>query len=143
LAGQKKAVKVCLIERNVEQFSHAGTTPFGYTALGAVLGHTGDSPMADAIHSGNLEHLALSDKAILTILKQLKQHPLLQEIINPIIPVEDFRSSFQHVPDKMASSPSGLHMGHYKECIDPNDEHAVLFAEVHTALVTIPLATGY
>jgi hypothetical protein len=57
------------IEINVEQFSHAGTTSFGYTALIAELGHTGDLPMADAIHAGTLEYPALSDKAIPVIMK--------------------------------------------------------------------------
>jgi hypothetical protein len=53
-----------LIERNVEQFSHAGATPFGYTDLGKELGHTGDSQMVQDIYEGNLEHAALSDSAI-------------------------------------------------------------------------------
>jgi hypothetical protein len=44
------AVEKHLIERNVEKFSHEGKTPFGYTALGEELGHTGDSPMADDIY---------------------------------------------------------------------------------------------
>jgi hypothetical protein len=44
-----------LIERNVEQFSNAGKTPFGYTALGKELGHTGDSPMADDIYDENMK----------------------------------------------------------------------------------------
>jgi hypothetical protein len=39
--------------------------------------------------------------------------------------------------------PSGRHVGHYKACIDPNDEHTFLLAEVHAALMTIPLATWY
>jgi hypothetical protein len=90
-----------------------------------------------------LEHLALLDKAIFAIVKQLKQHPLLQEIINPIVTAEYFRSSFQHVPEQAASSPIGRHVGHYKACLDPNDEHEILLAEVHAALMTIPLATVY
>jgi hypothetical protein len=85
----------------------------------------------------------IMDKTIRAILKQLKQYQLLQEIINPIATADDFRSSFQHVPEKTASSPSVQHVGHYKECIDPNNEHTVLLAEVHAALMTIPLATGY
>jgi hypothetical protein len=32
---------------------------------------------------------------------------------------------------------------HYKACLDPNNEHTVLLAEVHAALMTIPMATGY
>jgi hypothetical protein len=66
---RKEAVEDHLIERNFEQFSHAGATPLGYTALGAELGHTGDSPMADAIHARTMVHPALSDKAILAIVK--------------------------------------------------------------------------
>jgi hypothetical protein len=74
----KATVEYHFMERNMEQFSHVGTTPFGYTALGADMGHTGDSPMADAIHAGTLEHSALSDKTILAIVKQLKHQPLIQ-----------------------------------------------------------------
>jgi hypothetical protein len=65
----KAAVEYHLIERIVEQFSHGGTTPFGYTALGVDLGHTGYSPMVDAIHAETLEHPALLDNAILVIVK--------------------------------------------------------------------------
>jgi hypothetical protein len=50
-----------LIVRNVEQFSHAGAMPFGYTPLGKELYHTGDSPMADEIYNGILDHEALND----------------------------------------------------------------------------------
>jgi hypothetical protein len=41
-----------LIARNVEQFIHAGATPFGFTDLGRELGHTGDSAMAEDILDG-------------------------------------------------------------------------------------------
>jgi hypothetical protein len=45
----KTQVEEHLIERNVEQFSRAGATPLGYTDLGRESGHTGDTPMAEAI----------------------------------------------------------------------------------------------
>jgi hypothetical protein len=32
----KEEVEIHLIDRNVEQFSHAGNTPFGYTDLGKI-----------------------------------------------------------------------------------------------------------
>jgi hypothetical protein len=37
-----------LIEWNVEQLSHAGATPLDYTELGRELGHTRNTPMAEA-----------------------------------------------------------------------------------------------
>jgi hypothetical protein len=52
----KEQVEELLINRNIEQLPHAGDTPFGYTPLGEELGHTSDTPMADDIYSGTLEH---------------------------------------------------------------------------------------
>jgi hypothetical protein len=60
----KDEVENHLIARNVEQFSHAGATPFGYTDLGKELGHTGDSDMAEAILDGTLEHKCMKHEAI-------------------------------------------------------------------------------
>jgi hypothetical protein len=67
----KTQVEEHLIERNVEQVSHAGATPLGYTALGRELGHTGDTPMAEAILDGTFEHESLMDEALAAILQQL------------------------------------------------------------------------
>jgi hypothetical protein len=64
------------INGNIEQFSHAGDTPFGYTTLGEELGHTGDTPMADDIYNGTLEHISLTDHVIKAFVKQLRKHPL-------------------------------------------------------------------
>jgi hypothetical protein len=109
-----------LIARNVEQFSHAGATPFGYIYLGKELGHTGDSPMAQAIYDGNLEH-ALSDSAIQAIVKQLCKHPAIEKILNPVVTPEDFKSVFKSVPEKTASSFSGKGVHHYKACAEGSD----------------------
>jgi hypothetical protein len=87
-----------LIKRNVEQFSHAGATPFGYTELGKDLGHTGDSQMAQDIYDGTLEHGALSDGAIHAIIAQLRKHPAIEKILKPVVLPEDFKSAFKCVP---------------------------------------------
>jgi hypothetical protein len=74
----KTQVEEHLIEGNVEQFSHAGATPLGYTALGRELGHMGDTPMAEAILDGTFEHDSLIDEALAAILQQLRKHPNVQ-----------------------------------------------------------------
>jgi hypothetical protein len=94
----KTQVEEQLIERNVEQFSHAGATPLGYTDLGRELGHTGDTPMAEDILDGTFEHESLMDEALAAILQQLRKHPNVQEIIQPIITEADFKSAFKCVP---------------------------------------------
>jgi hypothetical protein len=86
----KEQVEALLINRNIEQFSHAGDTPFGYTPLGDELGHTGDTLMADDIYNGTLEHRSLTDHAIKAIVKQLRKHPLLTKMISPVMTTEDF-----------------------------------------------------
>jgi hypothetical protein len=65
----KESIEEHIAQRNMEQFSHAGKTPFGYTPLGEELGHTGDTQMAEDILEGTLEHEALRDDAIQAIVK--------------------------------------------------------------------------
>jgi hypothetical protein len=88
-----------LIDRNVEQFSHAGTTSCGYTALGKDLGHTGDSYMVENILSFTLYHEYMDNDTIQTIVGQLKRHPTIQGILTPIVTAADFQSCVKYVPE--------------------------------------------
>jgi hypothetical protein len=74
-----------LIELSMEQFSHVGATPLGYTELDQALDHTGDTPMAKAILEGNFEH----KDALAAIVNQLHKYPEVRRIINPIVTEED------------------------------------------------------
>jgi hypothetical protein len=107
------------------------------------LGHTGDTLMADAIYNGTLEHRSLTDHAIRAIVKQLRKHPLLTKMISPVATTEDFISCFVCVADKISSSPSGRHVGHYLACTNLKDELSGLLTEVHAAIMSIPLAEGF
>jgi hypothetical protein len=60
----KEIMEEHLMVQNIEHFSNAGETPFGYSDLGAELGHTGDSQMANDILEGTLQHECLSNEAI-------------------------------------------------------------------------------
>jgi hypothetical protein len=139
----KEQVEALLINRNIEQFWHAGDTPFGYTPLGDELGHTDDTLMADDIYNGTLEHRSLTDHAIKAIVKQLCKHPLLTKMIYPVVTTEDFISCFGCVAEKTSSSPSGRQVGHYLAYIDLKDELSVLLTAVHAAMMAIPLAEGF
>jgi hypothetical protein len=103
----KEEIEEHLTAGNVEQFSHAGATSFGYAPLGNELGYTGDSPMADEIYNGTLDHEALNDEAINAIVIQLRKHPAIQKILSPIVTEEDFKSALKCIPEKTASSYSG------------------------------------
>jgi hypothetical protein len=99
--------------------------------------------MAEDILDGTLEHESLRYDAIQAIVKQLRQHPTIQQIIKPIITVEDFKSAFKCVPEKTASSYSGRGYHHYKACAEGlSDRFADAQAGVHAALMSFPLLTG-
>jgi hypothetical protein len=133
-----------LIKGNVEQFSHAGATPFGYTELGKDLGHTGDSQMAQEIYYGTLEHDALSDGARYEIVAQLRKHPAIDKILKPVLSPEDFKSAFKCVPETTASSFSGRGVHHYKSRAEGSDNGlADIQVEVHAAMMTVPLDAGF
>jgi lipopolysaccharide biosynthesis regulator YciM len=78
-------VEIHLIDRNVEQFSHAGTTPFGYTTLGKELGRTRNSGMAENILNSILDHECMEKEAIHAIVRQLKMQPTIQGILELIV----------------------------------------------------------
>jgi hypothetical protein len=126
----------------VKQFPHARATPLGYTELGHELGHTSDTPMADAILEITFEHDALSDEALANIVEQLWKHPAVRQTIKPIFTKEDFKSAFKYVPEKTASSFSGCGVHHYKACAE-GSEYGIADIQlvIHATTMTVPLAT--
>jgi hypothetical protein len=72
--------------------------------------------MAQDIYDGTLEHNALSDGAIHAIVAQLRKHPAIDKILKPVVSPEDFKSAFNCVPEKTASSFSVRGVNHYKAC---------------------------
>jgi hypothetical protein len=129
-----------LMERSIEQFSHAGKTPFGYSDLGAELGHTGDSQMANDILEGTLQYACLSNEAIRAIVNQLRDHSMVQQIWKPIVTPEYFTSCFKCVLEKTASSFSDRSVPHYKACSHIKEKGVgELLASVYAAMMTVPL----
>jgi hypothetical protein len=140
----KESIEEHISQRNMEQLWQAGKTPFGYTPLGEELGHTGDTHMAEEILEGTLNQEALGDEAIQAIVKQLRQHPAIQQIIKPIITVEDFKSAFKCVSERTVLYYSGRGYHRYNKCAEVSrDGLADAQAGVHANLVYIPLLTGY
>jgi hypothetical protein len=134
----KEIMEEHLMERNIEHFLHAGKTPFGYSDLGAELGHTGDSQMANDILECTLQHACLSNEAIRAIVNHLREHPMVQHIWKPIVTPEDFTSCFKCVPKKTASSLSGRSVPHYKACSQIKEEWVgELLASIHAAMMTL------
>jgi hypothetical protein len=132
------------IERNVEQFSNDGATPFGYAGMGKELGHTVDSQMAQSIFEGTLEHAALSDSAIHAVVEELRKHPAIDNILKLVVTPENFKSAFKCMPKKTAASFSGRGVHHYKSCAEGSDDGlADIQVELHAAMMTVLLDAGF
>jgi hypothetical protein len=139
----KTQVEEHLIEKNVEQFSHAGVTPLGYNGMGRKLGHMEDTPMAEAILDGTFKYESLTDEALAAILQQLRTNLNVQEIIKPIVIEADFKSAFKYVPERTASSLSVRGVHHYTACAEGSEDGlADIQSTIHAAMVTVPLVTG-
>jgi hypothetical protein len=114
----------------------------GYTDLGRELGHTGYTPMAEAILDGTFKHDSLTDEALAAFFKQLRKNPNVQEIIQPIVTEANFKSASKCVPEMTASSFSGRGVYHYKACAEGSDDGlADIQLAINAAMMTVPLAT--
>jgi hypothetical protein len=100
--------------------------------------------MAQSIFEGTREHSALSDSEINAIFKQLRKDPAINNIQNPVLRPEYFKSAFECVPEKTASSFSGRRVHHYKSCAEGSDYGlADIQVEVHAVIMTVPLDAGF
>jgi hypothetical protein len=96
--------------------------------------------MAQEIYDRTLEHDAFSDGAIYAIVAQLQKHPSIDKILNPVVMPEDFKSAFNCVPEKTASSFSGRGFHQYKARAEGSDDGLTdIQVEVHAAMMTVPL----
>jgi hypothetical protein len=102
----------------------------------------GDIQMAQDIFEGKLKHAALSDSAINSIVEQLRKHPAINNLLQPVVTPEDLE--FKCIPEKTASSFSGRGVHHYKACIEGSDDGlSDIQVEVHAVMMTVPLDAGF
>ena len=103
-----------LRERNKHHFGQAHGTPFTVPPLSEDLGFTGQQPAAEAILKGEYSYNDPDDNVSL-LLQHLKQTERIAAMpISPTITEDDFRGKLQAWRETTTTSPSGLHLGHYK-----------------------------
>ena len=101
-------------ERNRRHFGQAHGTPFTVPPLSEDLGFTGQKSAAEDILKGDYLYSDLDDKVSL-LLQLLKQTERIAAMpISPTITEEEFRGKLTAWRETTTTSPSGLHLGHYK-----------------------------
>ena len=111
-------VVTMLQEQNRKHFGQAKGTPFTVAPLAEqVLGCTGTGVYSDQLLLGtndSTEH----EPSVQLLLKHLKQvHQMEEASIQPTITAEEFRGKLQVWSESITTSPSGMHLGHYKALI--------------------------
>jgi hypothetical protein len=149
--------------RNQRHFGQAHGTPFTVSPLQEDFGYCGNTPATTRLLHGNYDHSEL-DTSVKLLLEHL-QHTAEMATLNnfPTISKLDFQAKLKVWRESTTTSPSGLHLGHYKamlarhqysevteqdnrDMIIKRDElcrrQAVLL-ELHLQMINYALSHGY
>jgi len=126
---------------NAQQYHQAHETPFASEPLLSYIGINGDGPGAEDILQGITPPQHIVDKLLpetKAILETLANLPTPLTPPDTKITPEKFQQLYKILPDKISSSPSGRHIGHYK-AISQSDDLSALWA----IMMYIPHLVGF
>ena len=103
--------------RNRLHFGQAHGTPFTVPPLSSHLGFDGDSKYGDQILNGTYDSSAQDAHAKLLLRYLHGIHSITDISKNIAISEDEFRDKLKVWSEATATSPSGLHLGHYKTLI--------------------------
>ena len=103
--------------RNRTHFGQAHGSPFTIPPLSIHLGFDGDTPQVKQILQGTYNSSSLDDKVQLLLCYLQQIHTLIESEVHPTITEDEFREKLKIWTEATTTSPSGLHLGHYKALI--------------------------
>jgi hypothetical protein len=138
--------------RNKGHFSQAEGTPFTTEPLKSLFGRHANTSASRELHNGHIPECD-APEAVTEILHHLAdtRFPAVDVHIDP----EDIRTGYARWREKTATSPSGLHLGHYKTLAqikpgsEKNEEGEVIYSlseqmfEIEASRANIALKHGY
>ena len=104
-------------ERNKIHFGQAHGSPFTVPPLADDLGFCGDKDGAEAIFRGQYDRTPFAEHVQILLQHLQVTQELIQEQSYPTITDGEFVGKLQVWKESTATSPSGLHLGHYKALI--------------------------
>jgi len=114
-----------IIERNLRHFSQATGTPFTKHPMIDLFGPDGTNNNSDQLLSSTLDCSTFElTPALRTVLHKLSNLPTLPHIDHQITS-HDVREGYKAWNEQTTTSPSGLHLGHFKAILKwDNSEHS-------------------
>ena len=120
----------------------ASETPFADGPLGAMIGWDGSGELASRLLNGDpLPDLCHLDKTIKAYLEGMTvKDSTILDSINVDLTMEQYRKFWKEKKEKTATSPFGLHIGHFKSVLDKENEDIL---EIHKHMLTLPFKYGF
>ena len=106
-----------LQRRNRKHFGQAHGSPFTVPPLSDDLGFNGVGPSADSILQGHYDVSSFDDDTQLLIQHLQLSQEIIDEESYPTIDEKEFRGKLQAWRESTSTSPSGLHLEHWKALI--------------------------
>ena len=127
---------------NIREYHQAHPTPFCNGILGQHLGQYADSKLADIILEGRDLPPDLLDGLMDETRRMLKSMgkppPLVERVISLEITAADFQAMYKVVDEKISSSPSNKHVGHYKAAT-----RSPALSQVYAIMMSLPYKEGF
>ena len=103
-----------LQRRNRQHFGQAQGTPFTIDPLANDMSFCGDSSLADSVLEGTYQTDRYSESVTLLIQHLKQTHELASLQTYPTISLEEIQGKLRVWRESTTTSPSGMHLGHYK-----------------------------
>ena len=135
----RKDIEEATLSENERRFTQSLGTPFTISPMVEELGLLGTSQAADDILQGDYTPPAGTGRDMQTILDHLQcpDSTQIKTQPNPIT-CEEYRRGWRKVKEKISSSPTGLHVGHWK-CGSLDNT----INWVNASMANIPYLSGY
>ena len=114
-----------LQRRNRKHFGQAHGTPFTVPPLSTGLGYTGDGQLSELILNGTAAFPELSQDIQLLLKHMQRAAEIEAETCYPTISEKDFIGKLKVWKESTTTSPSGVHLGHYKSLIARHSYSAI------------------
>jgi hypothetical protein len=139
VCSNETEVVSAITDNNVARFNLTIHTPLMQTTMTTLLGYMADTKTAEQILDGSFvppDSLDAHTRGMLALLQQPIDENL--PLINTTITREDFQNYWKKVNEKISSSWSQLHFGHYIAASEDD-----FLSEIHALKTHLVCSTGY
>ena len=142
ILSESADVEKHLLQRNSKHLRQAADTPFAEGPLGAMISWDGSGELADRLINGDplpdLCHLNTTIKAYLEGMAAKNNNIL--DSINVDLSIKQYRKFWKDKKENTATSPFGLHIGHFKSVLSEENEDIL---DIHRYMLTLPFKYGF